>query len=147
MERRLGQVSQVVTSGSESHIKLSWDTVYDIPLLGSLKQQLADEHYSGWGRILCATALSHGVSKDAAHFNLFCIVPLYMTLCSHEFHFMDEPYTSKKFIYPFKNIKGRRGCGISRRCKIYASKYACSLIGFCMFMCVLTGFTRTHKAR
>lgn len=44
MERRLGQISKVVTTGSDSYIKLSWDTVYDIPLLGSLKQQLADEH-------------------------------------------------------------------------------------------------------
>ena len=44
MERRLGQISQVVTAGSDSHIQLVWETVYDIPLLGSLKQQLADEH-------------------------------------------------------------------------------------------------------
>lgn len=58
MERRLGQISKVVTSsGSESHIKLSWDTVYDIPLLGSLKQQLADEHILD--EVRCASVLSH----------------------------------------------------------------------------------------
>ena len=46
MERQLGQTSQVtaVATGSDARIKLSWDTVYDIPLLGSLEQQLSDEH-------------------------------------------------------------------------------------------------------
>lgn len=61
MERRLGQISQVVTAGSDSHIKLSWDTVYDIPLLGSLKQQLVDEHILNEVRNTCTCTCMHAL--------------------------------------------------------------------------------------
>ena len=58
--------------------------MYDIPILGSLKQQLADEHIlDEVGYYVVVHYHIIGVSKDAAHFNLFCIVPLYKTLCSH----------------------------------------------------------------
>ena len=59
MERRLGQVSQVVTAGSDSRIKLSWDTVYDIPLLCSLKEQLSDDHVLNEVRNVLHTCTHH----------------------------------------------------------------------------------------
>ena len=46
VEGQLGQISQMTTVATENdaRINLSWDTVYDIPLLDSLEQQLSDEH-------------------------------------------------------------------------------------------------------
>ena len=67
MERRLGQISQVVTAGSDSRIKLSWDTVYDIPLLGSLEQQLSDEHVLNEVRSKCYMYIVHVDSKCLAY--------------------------------------------------------------------------------
>ena len=44
MERKLGQSSQRFMKGNDSYIKLTWDLVYDVPLIRSLQQLLSDEH-------------------------------------------------------------------------------------------------------
>ena len=44
MERKLGQSSQRFMKGNDSYIKLTWDLVYDVPLISSLQQLLSDEH-------------------------------------------------------------------------------------------------------
>ena len=97
MERRLGQISKVVTSGSESHIKLSWDTVYDIPLLGSLKQQLADEHILEEVR---QYVLSHyWCSRDAVNYITIC-VSIVASIDSNSYKALHSTCTSENFINP-----------------------------------------------
>ena len=44
MERKLGQHTRRFTKDNVSHVKLSWDLVYDVPLIGSLQQMLSDDH-------------------------------------------------------------------------------------------------------
>ena len=44
MERKLGQTTERIVKQNNSIIKLTWDLVYDIPLLSSLRQLLSDEH-------------------------------------------------------------------------------------------------------
>ena len=44
MERKLGQRTRRFTKENVSHVKLSWDLVYDVPLIGSLQQMLSDDH-------------------------------------------------------------------------------------------------------
>ena len=44
MERKLGQSSQRFMKGNDSYIKLTWDLVYDVPLISSLQQLLSDEY-------------------------------------------------------------------------------------------------------
>ena len=44
MERKLGQHTRRFTKDNVFHVKLSWDLVYDVSLIGSLQQMLSDDH-------------------------------------------------------------------------------------------------------
>ena len=44
VERKLGQHVRRFTKNNTSHTKLTWDVVYDVPLISSLQQMLSDDH-------------------------------------------------------------------------------------------------------
>ena len=43
-ERKLGVTTRRITKQKNSLIGLTWDVVYDVPLLSSLHQLLSDDH-------------------------------------------------------------------------------------------------------